>query len=291
IGQELCRALLADGHELTLLARDPLKTSYLFGGRVQCVTQIDDLAPGTRFDVVINLAGERILGPRWTSARRRKLVDSRVGTTRSLVAWIARATCKPRLMISASAVGYYGAQEPGDLTALAETGASRRAFVSEICHHWEDAARTVTHHHVPLVVLRLGMVLGHQGALPLMRLPFLAGMGGRLGNGRQVISWIHIQDVLDAIAHIMANPNPRSVEGVYNLTAPQPVTQFEFARTLARVLHRPSLLPMPAAVLRLILGEQAMILLEGQRVCPARLEKDRFRFHFPQLEPALRDLC
>lgn len=124
-----------------------------------------------------------------------------------------------------------------------------------------------------------------------MRLPFLAGMGGRLGSGRQVISWIHIEDVLDAIAHIMANPNARSVEDIYNLTAPQPVTQNEFARTLARVVHRPSLLPMPARALRLILGEQAMLLLEGQRACPARLEKENYHFHFPQLEAALRDLC
>jgi uncharacterized protein (TIGR01777 family) len=124
-----------------------------------------------------------------------------------------------------------------------------------------------------------------------MRLPFLAGIGGRLGSGRQVISWIHVEDVLSAIAHIMANPNARNVEGIYNLTAPQPVTQNEFARTLARVLRRPSLLPMPAGVLRLILGEQAMLLLEGQRVRPARLEEESYHFHFPQLEPALRDLC
>jgi uncharacterized protein (TIGR01777 family) len=293
IGQELCRALLADGHELTLLARDPLKAAYLFGGRVHCVTRLDDLDRGTRFDVVINLAGERILGPRWTPARRRKLIESRIGTTLSLVAWIARATHKPRLMISASAVGYYGVQEQSDPTALTETGASQEVFVSEICQLWEGAAQTVSSHGVPLAILRLGMVLGHQGALPLMRLPFLAGMGGRLGSGRQVISWIHVEDVLDSIAHIMAkaNLNARSVEGIYNLTAPQPVTQNEFAKTLARVLHRPSLLPMPAGVLRLILGEQAMLLLEGQRVCPARLEKDGYRFHFPQLEAALRDLC
>ena len=291
IGQELCRALLADGHELTLLARDPLKTAYLFDGRVHCVTRLDDLDPGTRFDVVINLAGERILGPRWTPARRQKLVDSRVGTTSGLVAWIARATHKPRLMISASAVGYYGVQDPGDPTVLTETAAGQQDFVSEICQHWEDAARGVFIYSVPLAILRLGIVLGHQGALPLMRLPFLAGVGGRLGSGRQVVSWIHIEDVLGAIAHIMANPNARNAEAIYNLTAPQPVTQNEFARTLARVLHRPSLLPMPAGVLRLILGEQAMLLLEGQRACPARLEEDSYHFHFPQLEPALRDLC
>jgi uncharacterized protein len=291
IGQELCRALLADGHELTLLARDPLKTAYLFEGRVHCVTRLDDLDPGTRFDVVINLAGERILGPRWTPARRRKLIESRAGTTLALVDWIARATHKPRLMISASAVGYYGVQDPGDPSVLTETAPSQQDFVSGICQRWEEAARGVIRHGVPLAILRLGIVLGHQGALPMMRLPFLAGLGGRMGSGRQVVSWIHIEDVLGAIAHIMANPNARGVEAVYNLTAPQPVTQNEFARTLARVLHRPSLLPTPAGALRLILGEQAMLLLEGQRACPARLEEENYRFRFPQLETALRDLC
>jgi uncharacterized protein (TIGR01777 family) len=291
IGQELCRALLADGHELTLLARDPLKTAYLFEGRVNCVTRLDDLDPGTGFDVVINLAGERILGPRWTPVRRRKLIESRVGTTLALVDWIARATQKPRLLISASAVGYYGVQDPNDPAALTETAAGQADFVSGICRRWEDAAGGVTRHGVSLAILRLGIVLGHQGALPLMRLPFLAGLGGRMGSGRQVVSWIHIEDVLGAIAHIMANRNARGAEAVYNLTAPQPVTQNEFARTLARVLRRPSLLPMPAGALRLILGEQAMLLLEGQRACPTRLEEESYHFRFPKLETALRDLC
>jgi uncharacterized protein len=298
IGQQLCRALLADGHELTLLARDPLKTAYLFEGRVHCVTRLHDdaaagggLDPSTRFDVVINLAGERILGPRWTAARKRKLVESRAGTTSALAGWIGRATHKPRLMISASAVGYYGVQAETDSTVLAETSARREDFVSDICRQWEDAAQSVTSHGVPVAIVRFGIVLGHQGALPMMRLPFLAGLGGKLGSGRQFISWIHIDDVINIVAHIMANPNSRGAAGAYNLTAPQPVTQNEFARTLARVLHRPSLLPMPAAMLRLILGEQAMLLLEGQRVRPARLEEEGYRFRFPRLEPALRDLC
>jgi uncharacterized protein (TIGR01777 family) len=295
IGQELCRALLADGHELTLLARDPSKAAHLFGGRVHCVTALNDadagLDPSSRFDVVINLAGERILGPRWTPARKRKLIESRVGMTRSLVDWIARATHKPRLMISASGVGYYGFQAQSDPTTLTESAASSADFVSELARQWEAAAQAVASHGVPLALLRLGVVLGHQGALPMMRLPFLAGVGGRLGSGRQVISWIHINDVLNAIAHIMGNPDSRCVVGVYNLTAPQAVSQNEFAKSLARVLHRPSLFPTPAALLRLILGEQAMLLLEGQRVSPARLEKEGYRFLFSQLEPALQDLC
>lgn len=291
IGQELCRALLANGHELTLLSRDPLKTAYLFGGRVHCVTKLDELDPGTRFDVVINLAGERILGPRWSPDRRRKLIESRVDTTRSLVEWIARSTHKPRLMISASAVGYYGVQPVDDLTALDEDASPHPDFVSEICQRWENAARPVTNYGVALAVLRLGVVLGHQGALPVMRFPFLLGLGGRLGSGRQVMSWVHIDDVLCSIAHIISNSDTRSMAGTYNVVAPQAVTQSEFAKTLARVLHRPSVMPTPAGVMRFVLGEQATILLTGQRAYPVHLERDGYQFHFPQLDAALRDLC
>src|SRR5205807_2043826 len=135
------------------------------------------------------------------------------------------------------------------------------------------------------------VVLGHKGALPVMRLPFLLGLGGRIGNGRQVMSWVHIKDVLGSIAHIISNSTARSVDGTYNVIAPQAVTQGEFAKTLGRVLHRPAVLPMPAGVMRFILGEQATILLTGQRAYPAHLERDGYQFRFPQLESALRDLC
>ena len=292
IGQELCRALLADGrHELTLLVRDPLKTAYLFSGRVHCITRLEDLDPGTRFDVVINLAGERLIGPRWTPERRRKLVESRVDTTLALVSWIARAEHKPRLMISASAVGYYGVQSQGDPTPLSENAAGQPEFVSEICQRWEAAARTATSHDVPLALLRFGLVLGHQGILPMMRMPFLFGLGGRIGSGEQAVSWVHIEDVLGIIADLMTNSDPRSVEGVYNVTAPQPVTQNEFAQTLARVLRRPSVLAVPATLIRIALGEQAVVVLEGQRVYPVRLQQRGYHFRFPQLEAALRDFC
>jgi uncharacterized protein (TIGR01777 family) len=291
IGQELCRALLAEGHELTLLVRDPIKASYLFGGRVHSITRFDELDPGTRFDIAINLAGERILGPRWTPARRRKLIESRVGTTRSLVAWIAGATQKPRLLISASAIGYYGTQPQDDPATLNEDAPVRPDFVSDICRQWEDAARTATQHGVAVAVLRFGVVLGHQGALPLMRLPFLFGLGGRMGNGRHVISWIHVDDVLGIIAHLIAGSDAQRVQGAYNATAPQPVAQRDFAKTLARVLHRPSFMPTPAFALRWLLGEQSVLLLEGQRVWPARLQQSGYSFRFPDLEAALRDLC
>ncbi|HEX9627170.1 MAG TPA: TIGR01777 family oxidoreductase [Acidiferrobacterales bacterium] len=290
IGQALCRALLAEGHELTLLTRDPLRASYLFDGRARCIHGLDELDRRTPLDVVINLAGERIVGPRWTATRKHKLIASRIDTTRALVEWIARARSKPRLMISASAVGYYGVQAPEDPGVLNENTASQPVFVSELCQRWEAAARTVTDQGVPLALLRFGLVFGDQGILPAMRLPFLLGLGGRIGKGRHVISWVHIDDVIGAIAHLMNNPDPKRAHGVYNVTAPQPITQAEFAATLARTLRRPAWLVTPAALLRLLLGEQATLMVDGQRAHPTALVRAGYRFRFPRLDAALEDL-
>jgi uncharacterized protein len=291
VGHALGEALLQQGHEITLLVRDPLKAAHQFQGRAHCVTTLDELSPQTEFDAVVNLAGERIMGPRWTPERRKKLTDSRIGTTRAVVAWLARATRKPRLMISASAVGYYGVQPPDDPTALEENSPRRSDFLSDLCQQWEDAARGASECGVALAVLRFGVVLGHQGALPPMRIPFKLGLGGPIGSGRQVMSWVHINDVVGVIAYLMAHPNAKALQGVYNVTAPQPVTQQEFARTLAHVLHRPAIVPLPAALVRGALGAQATLLLDGQRVVPARLLQAGYQFRFAKLDAALRDLC
>lgn len=290
IGQILCRALLADGHELTLLVRNPLKAAYLFNGRVRSITTLDQLNPEICIDAVINLAGERIVGWRWTTARKQALITSRVDTTRALVEWIARARHKPRLMISASAVGYYGVQSQSDPTVLKEDTPGQPVFVSELCQHWEAAAREVSQYGIPLAVLRLGLVFGYQGVLPAMRAPFMFGIGGSIGEGRQVMSWVHIDDVLGVMAHLMNNTDPKQIQGVYNVTAPQPITQREFAHTLGRVWHRPSVFTTPAVLFRWLLGEQATLMLDGQRVAPAKLEHSGYRFLFPQLEVALQDL-
>jgi uncharacterized protein (TIGR01777 family) len=291
IGQLLCEALLRQGHEITLLVRDPLKAAHQFQGKAHCVTTLADLSRDTEFDVVVNLAGERVLGPRWTAKRRDRLVASRVNTTQAIVAWIAGASRKPRLMISASAIGYYGVQRPADTTALTEDSQPQHDFLSKLCQAWEGAARNLTQYGVALAVLRFGLVLGHQGALPRMSLPFKLGLGGPIGSGRQMVSWIHVEDLVGVIAWLMAIPDSHAVEGTYNLTAPQAVTQKEFAKTLAGVVHRPAIARVPGVVVRCALGAQAMLVLEGQRVYPARLVQGGYRFRFPELEPALRDLC
>ena len=294
IGTSLCRALLHNGHAITLLSRSPAKASELFGSKVQTVQSFSELDPATPFDVVINLAGEPIVGSRWTQARKAVLHASRRDLTRSLVEWIGRAHSKPRLMISGSAIGYYGVQAVGDLRALSEDAPTQDIFMSQICQEWESSARPVRQYGVALAILRLGIVLGPcssgLGALPKMLLPLRLGLNGVLGGGQQLVSWVHLTDVLGAIAHLMRLP-PTQAEGVFNLTAPEPCTQQEFMGVAAKVLKRRWTLPIAARswVLQTLLGEQASLLLQGHRVVPTHLCQTGYHFAFPQLEPALQD--
>jgi uncharacterized protein (TIGR01777 family) len=293
VGQHLVRALLADGHEVIALTRQPKAAAWTFGGRVRCIDSLAALSPAARVDVVVNLAGARILGPRWSQARKDALRRSRVGLTRDLVAWIAGAAHKPFLLLNASAIGYYGIQRIGDDSALDEAAPPRPMFMSDLCREWEQAAGEAARYGVQVESMRFGLVLGTGGALPMMLLPIQLGLGGRLGSGRQWLSWIHVDDVVGAMAHrwrqALADPAPGTVRAT-NFTAPECVTQAGFGRTAARVWSRPNFVPTPGWPMRLALGEQADLLLEGQRVAPRRLEEEGFVFRFPALEPALRSL-
>lgn len=299
IGQLLVKALLADGQTVTVLTRDPKKCAWLFNGQVRCIQNMNDLPSSSRVHVIINLAGARILGRRWTAKRRQALLHSRIGTTQRLVEWIAKAECKPRLFLSGSAIGYYGIQARNDGTALAEDSPPQPIFMSELCRKWEAAAMAASDYGVKVACMRFGLVLGRGGALPMMMMPIRLGAGGRLGDGRQVISWIHVHDVVRAIAflwraHIGDERRQAADEAAmacaYNFTTSEPVTQEQFSRTAAEVVHRPCFMPTPAWPMRLLLGEQADLLLEGQRVIPARLDAEGFRFTFPTLRLALQSL-
>lgn len=294
IGRKLVDALLAEGHQVIALTRTPDKAARGFGGRVRCIASMDALAPDTPVDVVVNLAGARILGPRWSEGRKAALRRSRVKLTGELVDWIARAQRKPFLMLSASAIGYYGIQAIGDEAALTESAPPQPVFMSDLCREWEQAAQAAARHGVQVECMRFGLVLGHGGALPAMLLPVKLGLGGRLGSGRQWLSWIHVDDLLRAMAHrwrlAAARPAARPGSRATNFTAPGCVRQAEFSRIAARVWHRPSIIPTPGWPLRLALGEQADLLLEGQRVVPARLESEGFSFLYPKLEAALSSL-
>jgi uncharacterized protein (TIGR01777 family) len=215
--------------------------------------------------------------------------------TRRVVEWIARAEHKPFLFLSASAIGYYGIQRIGDETALDEGAPPQPVFMSDLCREWEEAARAAAQYGVQVECMRFGLVLGMGGALPMMMLPILLGVGGKLGSGRQWLSWIHVDDIVRGIAHrwqqaVRAGRPDTGGFGASNFTAPECVTQAQFSRTAARIWHRPALVPTPGWPMRLALGEQADLLLEGQRVVPARLEREAFGFRYPTLAAALQSL-
>jgi uncharacterized protein len=297
IGRLLVRALLADGHEVVVLTR---QTSVLFDGpmgsekKVKSIQRMEELPVSYVIDVIINLAGARILGWRWTQSRKKILLESRVKLTQKIIEWIAKAQHKPTLFLSASAIGYYGIQPQGDNTPLNEQSPSQPIFMSELCQQWEGVAQTANHFSVPVIIMRFGLVLGKQGALPMMLLPIKLGLGGALGSGKQWLSWIHVQDLLRAIAHVWQLHSQTKDDVVklpiYNFTAPEVVTQTQFSQTAATILHRPCVLSTPAWPMRLALGEQADLLLEGQFVEPKKLLETQFEFSYPDLHSALVNL-
>lgn len=301
IGQMLVRALLDDGHNVTALSRNPKRAASQLDARVQCVGAMGSLPDNYPVDVIVNLAGARILGARWTSRRKQTLLDSRVGTTRSVVEWIARSTHKPRLLLNGSAIGYYGVQPQGDDSELSEDSPPQPIFMSELCQQWEAEAAKAAAYGVSVACMRFGLVLGHGGALPMMLLPFKLGLGGRTGSGQQWLAWIHVRDLLRAMAHIWwdsigatGTQDRPTVDGAtikaYNFVAPEAIHQAEFVKTAARILHRPAIVPMPAWPLRLALGEQSDLVLEGQRVVPTALRNAGFVFDYPDIDSALSAL-
>lgn len=286
IGHKLVPALLQGGHRVTVLTRQPRQAGWRFNGRVDCVASMDQIPVSRRIDVVINLAGAAVLGWRWTAARRAALRRSRAELTRRVVAWIARAEHKPALLLSASAIGYYGIQAPGDDAVLDESAPPQPIFMSDLCREWEQAAQQAQEYGVRVACMRIGVVLGSQGALPMLLLPVRLGLGGPMGGGAQWLSWIHVDDTIGAMAHLCRI----GAQGAYNLTAPQTCTQAQFSQTAARLLRRPHGFPTPGWPVRLALGEQAGLLLDGQRIASSRLTASGYVFSYPTLDGALHSL-
>lgn len=285
IGRQLCGALLVQGHELTVLSRRPQTVASKCGENIRAMTSLEEWTPEHTFDAVINLAGEPIVDAYWSAKRKQVLLDSRVALTRKLVQRIASAHQKPTVLLSGSAVGYYG--NAGD-AALDESMAAGHDFPAELCATWESEARVAELSGVRVCLLRTGLVLSKQGGLlGRMLLPFKLALGARLGDGKQWMSWVHIDDYVAMVLRLL---NDASLNGAFNMTAPVPVTNAEFTQALAQTLHRPALFIAPAFVLRLVMGERACLLLEGQRVLPKRLESSGFLFAHPRLERALQDL-
>jgi uncharacterized protein (TIGR01777 family) len=282
IGSSLRRALPADGHEVFALVRAPPRPG---AAEVQWdpASKFIDRAGLTGLDGVVHLAGENLAGGRWTAARKQRFRMSRVEATAFLCQTLAELARPPKVLLSASAVGYYGDRGPDWLTEESPPGAG---FLARLCRDWEGATAPAAAVGMRVAHLRFGIVLSREGgALAKMLLPFKLGLGGPLGQGSQFWSWIEIRDALAAIRHLL---NSSSLAGPVNLVAPQPVTQREFAKALGRSLGRPAFLPVPAWALRLLLGEMAdAALLASARVVPARLVAAGFRFRYPELPSAL----
>ncbi len=235
-------------------------------------------------DAVINLAGESIAG-RWTTAKKQLIRDSRVLGTKNLVNALAQLSSRPKVLLSASAIGYYGDRGEETLTEDAAPGSD---FLAQVCRDWENEALKAESPGMRVVRLRIGLVLGRGGGTLQALLPlFRVGLGGPLGSGRQWWSWIHRDDLCRLIVQILANEN---VSGPVNATAPQPVRQKEFAQVLGRVLRRPAFLPTPAFALKIALGEFADGILASQRALPRRAQEMGYRFQFEELEGALREI-
>jgi uncharacterized protein (TIGR01777 family) len=235
---------------------------------------------------VVHLAGENIAGRRWTESFKREIRDSRVKGTRLIAGAIARAVNKPKAFICASAIGYYGHR--GD-ELLTENSPPGNDFLADVCRAWEAECQAARDAGVRVVNTRIGVILSPKGgALAKLLTPFKLCLGGKIGDGRQSMSWIALDDVVGALHHAVANA---ALSGPVNLTAPNPVTNAEFTATLGRVLHRPTVFPMPAFAARLAFGEMAdALLLSSTRVAPQTLEAAGYRFQYPSLEPALRHL-
>jgi uncharacterized protein (TIGR01777 family) len=279
VGQALCPRFEAAGHEVVVLTRQ--KHPALPRGVARMVTRLEELN-ASDFDGVVNLAGAPIGDARWTEARRRLLLESRVGTTSRVVDWIAREVTRPAVLVSASAVGYYG--EQGDAPITEDTPPTP-GFTHDLCAAWEREAERANALGVRVCRIRIGVVLDRGGGALAKMLPaFRMGVGGRLGTGRHWFPWIHRQDLAAICEWLLESTQAR---GAYNCSAPTPVTNAEFTRALGRALGRPTVLPMPETALRLLFGEMSELLLVSDRMLPSRLLAEGFRFRYPELASAL----
>lgn len=288
LGRALCKALLARGHHPCVLSRHPEKVMRLCSAGVRALGSIDDWQSNQNFDAVINLAGAPIIDLPWTASRKHMLRESRIGLTDALVAAIARAESKPKVLLSGSAIGIYGdrgeAPCPEDKEPVAAPD-----FGARLCAGWERAAMQAEFLGVRVCLLRTGLVLSSDGGLlARMKWPFRLGLGGKLGSGQQWMSWIQIEDWVNAVCFLLEYPD---ASGAFNLTAPTPVRNVDFTQALAARYARRALFNQPARLLRAALGQRAYLLLGGQRVKPERLVAAGFDFRHPTLNDALKASC
>jgi uncharacterized protein len=299
LGSRLVNCLLSEGHEVTVVARNPTKAAdTLRQSQSPKLTIIGSLKEPSEaiYDVVINLAGEPIAGGRWTDSRKTILRDSRVRVTQDLMTFLSTLSVPPQLILSGSAIGYYGVND-GTVSSLTEDSAplETASFSQRLVREWEETAtsfRFLKEDQKPrIVLLRTGVVLSRDGgALSQMLPPFKLGLGGPTGTGKQYFPWIHIDDWIRGVAHSI---NDESITGPINLTSPDQVTNSEFATVLGKTLHRPAVIPMPSFVMRLVLGTELAdeLILNGCGILPQKLLKTGFQFTYTDLSSSLNAIC
>lgn len=292
VGSRLVEKLNQEGHQILVLTRNPSKAQRVFPASAFNNLEIVQYTPTqsgewqksiSGCDGVVNLAGEPI-GERWSPQKKQGIMDSRQLGTRKLVEAIAMAESKPKVLVSGSAIGYYGTSET---KAFKETSPAGNDFLAQVCQNWEAEAQKVTESGVRLVILRIGIVLANGGALGKMIGPFKMFAGGPIGSGQQWFSWIHRDDLVNLIYQGLQDSN---MSGVYNATSPNPVRMSQLCQTLGEVMNRPSWLPVPDFVLEILLGDGAVVVLEGQQVIPTKTQSTGFSYQYANLKPALTEV-
>ena len=288
LGRELTGELLSGGYKVSVITRNRRLSADKFPNQVEMIewdysSPLSSMGDVQEIDAVVNLAGESI-GRRWSNAVKQNILDSRIHTTRSIVNAIHEGAIKPKVFINASAVGYYGPRRDETITESAEPG---HDFLADVCRQWEAEAYKVDNGYTRVVTLRIGVVLGRQGALARMVTPFKFYVGGPLGKGNQWFPWIHVADLTRMVRFIIEHDE---IAGPVNGTSPAPVRMKDFAKILGEVLHRPSWLPVPEFALKTALGQMSEMLLHGQRAVPQKMRDHGFEFAFSDLRSALEDV-
>lgn len=291
VGKKLIPKLLANKHEVVVLTRNPLNAKQILGGEVEAIQwdnyhRVLDLSEFGTIDAVINLIGENISTRRWTNEQKKKIYNSRIDSTKNLFLMLEKSNMRPKVFISTSATGYYGHRD--GKVEIDEHSLPGSDFLSKLCVDWEKAATEKESRVDRLAILRVGMVLGKDGGAMEKLLPiFKAGAGGKLGNGKQYVSWIHIDDLVNMYMTLLEDD---SLDGVFNGVSKYSISNSEFTKTLGKVLRKSTVLGVPSFVLRLMMGEMSSIVLFGTNVCPNKFNKLRFHYRYPTLEIALKDV-
>ncbi|WP_226585112.1 TIGR01777 family oxidoreductase [Halobacillus litoralis] len=287
VGTQLTKRLKDEGHDLYILTRSP--DQYTDTEQVTYIGWLkDEYNPAEQLpalDAIVNLAGESLNSGRWTEERKQSIMNSRIKATEGVIDIIERLPQKPAVLVNASAVGYYGQSKTKTFTE--ETSRPGNDFLANVVVEWEERASKAIEHGVRTVYVRFGIILGEEGALPKMVLPYKMMVGGNLGSGEQWMSWIHIEDVVGIIDFAIKNDE---VNGPLNGTAPNPKRNKDFGETLGSVMNRPHWLPVPSIALKAALGDMSTLLLDGQSVIPKKALTQGYTFNFPELKPALQSI-